>query len=118
MKLRGQAKLLRIFISEADKITHTALYEVIVKAAREAGLAGATVWRGLASYGHSSRIHTAKILDFSTDLPIIIEIVDNEIKIDDFIPKINQLFDKADCGGLMTIEQVEVIRYTHSANRN
>jgi hypothetical protein len=118
MELKGQAKLLRIFIGEADKIGHKALYEVIVKAARQAELAGATVWRGIFSYGPSSRIHTAKILDLSTDLPIIIEIVDSEVKIDDFIPRLNQLFEDADCGGLVTIEKVEIIRYIHGSNRN
>ncbi len=118
MELTGQAKLLRIFIGEADKIEHVALYEVIVKAARRAGLAGATVWRGIFAYGPSSRIRTAKVLDLSADLPIIIEIVDSETKIDGFIPRLNQLFEKADCGGLVTIEKVEIIRYTHGSNKN
>jgi len=118
MELTGQAKLLRIFIGEADKIEHVALYEVIVKAARRAGLAGATVWRGIFAYGPSSRIRTAKVLNLSADLPIIIEIVDSETNIDGFIPRLNQLFEKADCGGLVTIEKVEIIRYTHSLNKN
>jgi PII-like signaling protein len=109
---------LRIFIGEADKIAHTALYEMIVKAARRAGLAGATVWRGVFAYGPSSRVRTTKVLDLSADLPIIIEIVDSEVKIDGFIPRLNQLFEEADCGGLVTIEKVEIIRYTHGSNRN
>jgi PII-like signaling protein len=118
MELKGQAQLLRIFIGEADKIAHTALYEVVVKAAREAGLAGATVWRGIFSYGPSSRTRTAKILDLSADLPIIIEIADSKGKMNDFIPRLDQLFAKAGCGGLVTMEKVEIIRYTHGANRN
>lgn len=115
MELTGQAKLLRIFIGESDKIKHTPFYEVIVKEARAAGLAGATVWRGIFAYGPTSHIRTTKILDFSADLPIVIEIVDSDAKVDSFVPTINRLFEKAECGGLVTIEKVEIIKYSHGS---
>jgi PII-like signaling protein len=111
MKLEGHAKLLRVFIGEIDKIGHTPLYEAIVQEARNQGIAGATVLRGIMSYGASSRIHTAKLIDISEDLPIVIEIVDEEKKINDFLPVINGLFDKCGRGGMMTIEQVNVLYY-------
>jgi PII-like signaling protein len=113
METPSEAKLLRIFIGESDKIHHTALYEAIVQEARAMKLAGATVWRGILSFGPTSHIRSAKILDLSSDLPIIIEIVDKESKIDQFLPALNQLFEKAQCGGLMTIESVKVIHYVH-----
>jgi uncharacterized protein len=113
MELKGTAKLLRIFIGEADKVKHTPLYETIVQAARASGMAGATVWRGILAFGPTSRVRTAKVLDLSTDLPIILEIVDEESKIDAFMPKLHDLFEQAGCGGLVTIEKVDVIKYTH-----
>jgi uncharacterized protein len=113
MEITGEAKLLRIFIGESDRIKHTALYEIIVREARALALAGATVWRGMLAFGPTSRIRSAKILDLSSDLPIIIEIVDKETRIEQFLPKLHQLFEEAQCGGLVTIEKVQVIRYTH-----
>jgi uncharacterized protein len=113
MELKGTAKLLRMFFGEADKIKHTPIHEIIVREARAAGLAGATVWRGILAFGPTSRIRTAKILDLSTDLPIILEIVDEESKIDAFLPKLHDLFEQSGCGGLMTLEKVDVIRYFH-----
>jgi uncharacterized protein len=113
MELKGEAKLLRIFLGEADKVKHTALYECIVREARGAGLAGATVWRGLLGFGPTSHIRSARILDLSTDLPIIVEIVDQEARIDQFLPKLHDLFEAAQCGGLITIEKVQIIKYTH-----
>ena len=114
MELKGEAKLLRIFIGESDKMNHVALYEVIVREARRTGLAGATAWNGTMGFGPTSRIRTSKILDLSTDLPIIIEIVDEESKIDLFIPVLHDLFEKARSGGLVTIEKVQIIKYTNS----
>jgi len=114
MELKGEAKLLRIFIGESDKLNHIALYEVIVREARKAGLAGATAWSGTMGFGPTSRIRTSKILDLSTDLPIIIEIVDAEANIDLFIPVLNGLFEKARSGGLVTMEKVQIIKYTTS----
>lgn len=116
MELGGDAKLLRIFIGESDKVQHKPLYEVIVRASKAAGLAGATVWRGLMSYGASSRIRTSKILDLSADMPVIVEIADAEAKINDFLPVLDRLFEEADSGGLVTMEKVQIIRY-RSAHR-
>lgn len=114
MQLTGDAKLLRIFIGEADKHRHTPLYEAIVREARAAGLAGATAWRGVLSFGANSRIRSAKILDLSSDLPLIIEIVDDEARINAFLPRLNALFEEAQCGGLVTMEKVSIIRHVHS----
>ena len=113
MELRSEAKLLRIFLGEADKVKHTALYETIAREARKRGLAGATVWRGIMGFGPTSRIRTARILDLSTDLPIVIEIADEEKKINLFLPVLHELFESAQCGGLVTVENVKVIRYLH-----
>jgi len=117
MELKGEAKLLRIFLGEADKLGHTALHEVIVRRAREAGLAGATAWRGVLGYGRTSRLRTARILDLSTDLPIIVEIVDREDRIDEFLPALHDLFETAQCGGLITLEKVQIIKYVHGRDR-
>lgn len=115
MELKAEAKLLRIFLGEADKVkhTHTALYEVIVKEARKLGLAGATVWRGIMGFGPTSRIRTTRILDLSADLPIIVEIADEEEKINRFLPVLHDLFESAHSGGLITVEDVRVIKYLH-----
>lgn len=113
MKLQAEAKLLRIFLGEAHKAKHTALYEAIVREARRMELAGATVWRGIMGFGPTSRIRTARILDLSTDLPIVVEIADEEEKIDRFLPVLHDLFESAQCGGLVTIENVTVIKYLH-----
>jgi hypothetical protein len=111
-QLNGQSKLLKIFIGEIDKINHTILYEAIVLAAKKQGIAGATVLRGIMSYGASSTIHTAKLIDISEDLPIVIEIIDTEEKINNFLPEINQLLDECGRGGLITIEDVNVLYYS------
>jgi PII-like signaling protein len=115
MELKGEAKLLRIFIGEADKHHHLALYESIVKEARSAGLAGATAWRGAMSFGASSRIRSTKVLDLSSDLPMIIEIVDAEDKIDAFLPRLSALFEESRGGGLVTLEKVQIIKYQHGS---
>ena len=114
MELMGPSKLLRVFVGEADKLHHTALYEVIVREARAAGLAGATAWRGLLAFGPSSRLHAARVLDLSADLPIIVEIVDTAEKIDAFVPRVNELFEQSGGGGLVTLEKVDVIQYRHA----
>ena len=114
MKLAGEGKLLRIFVGEADKFEHNPLFEVIVLKAREAGLAGATVLRGVEGFGAKSRvIHTAKILRLSEDLPIVIEIVDTEEKVKNFLPIVDELFEKVGCGGMVTVEKADIIKYTH-----
>jgi len=111
MELQGQSKLLRIFVGEADKIGHQLLYEAIILAAKEKGLAGGTVLKGIMSFGASSRIHRARLIELSEDMPIIVEIVDRSEKIDLFIDSVNELFEKAGCGGLITVEKVDVLYY-------
>jgi PII-like signaling protein len=111
LQLERDSKLLRIFIGEADKLGHQPLYEALVYEARKQGIAGATVLRGILSYGASSRIHTAKLLDLSFDLPIVVEIVDQNDKIEAFLQTANQMIEEAACGALITLEKVEVIHY-------
>ena len=107
MILPKNGKLLRIFIGENDRHEGLPLYEWIVRQARENGLAGATVLRGLEGYGAHSRLHKAKILRLSNDLPLVVEIVDTEEKIQAFLP----LIDDAVSEGLATVEKVEVHFY-------
>ena len=110
MKLPAEAELLRIFIGESDRHHGRPLYEVLVEEARRRGLAGATVLRGTLGFGANSRIHTAKILRLSEDLPMVIEIVDKPERIAEFLPDLDQLIDE----GLITLEKVRVIVYRHS----
>ena len=105
------AKLLRIFIGESDKVGQQPLYEAIVFAAKKNSLSGATVTRGIMGFGANSKIHSSKLFDISSDLPIVIEIVDNQEKIMAFVEIAEQLFEESRSGGLITIENVEVIRY-------
>jgi len=107
MQVPKDAMLLRIFLGESDKAGHRPLYEEIVLRAREAHLAGATVLRGPMGFGHSSRLHTAKILRLSEDLPMVIEIVDAEDKIKAFLAAIEPTMG----AGLVTLERVQVLRY-------
>ncbi len=111
MEIPRQGTLLRIFIGEADHWHGKPLYEELVKAARADGLAGATVLKGVSGFGKNSRIHTAKILRLSEDLPLVVEIVDSEEKIRAFLPRIEEMM--AEAGGLATIEKAEVILYRH-----
>ena len=107
MDLPRDAMLLRIFFGEDDKFQSRPLYEAIVKAAREQPMAGATVLRGPMGFGHSSRLHTTKILRLSEDLPMIIEIVDTEDKIKAFLPIVDGMMPS----GLITLEKVQVLQY-------
>ena len=107
MKTPSEGALLRIFIGESDRLEGKPLYEAIVLRARELHLAGATVLRGIMGFGKNSRIHTAHLLDLSTDLPVVIEIVDTEGKIDAFMPEVDRLVSE----GLVTLEKVNVIKY-------
>ena len=109
MNLPNEATLLRIFLGESDRWKHQPLYEVIVLKAREMHLAGATVLRGPMGFGKSSRMHTAKILRLSMDLPIVIEIVDSEEKIQALLPVLEEMMS----GGMVTLERVQVIEYRH-----
>lgn len=113
MQIPKQALLLRIFIGEDDASDGRPLYEAIVLKAREMHLAGATVLRGPMGYGHSSRLHTTKILRLSEDLPLVIEIVDSEEKINAFL----RALDKMMTGGLITLEKVQVLQYGPNSNR-
>jgi hypothetical protein len=107
MQLPRQAVLLRIFLGEDDRHEHKPLYEAIVLKAREMHLAGATVLRGPMSYGHSSRLHTAKILRLSEGLPVVVEIVESEEKINEFLPVLDGMMGS----GLVTLEKVQVLQY-------
>jgi uncharacterized protein len=107
MQLPKDAVLLRIFFGEADRYDGTPLHEAVVLKAREMQMAGATVLRGPMGFGHSSRLHTAKILRLSEDLPLVIEIVDTEEKIDAFLPVLDAMMGS----GLVTLEKVKVLRY-------
>src|SRR5271165_2626794 len=107
MQIPNEALLLRIFIGESDRWQHQPLYEAIVLKAREMHLAGATVLRGPMGFGKASRLHTAKILRLSMDLPLVIEIVDAEEKINAFLPVLDEMVG----GGLVTLEKVRVIEY-------
>ncbi len=107
MQLPEAAVLLRIFIGESDRWQHQPLYEAIVLKARELHLAGATVLRGPMGFGAASRIHTAKILRLSMDLPIVIEIVDTEEKVQAILPSLDEMMG----GGLVTLEKIKVIHY-------
>jgi PII-like signaling protein len=110
MTIPEEGYLLRIFIGESDKVGHKPLYEVIVLKAREAGLAGATVLRGVMGFGKNSILHTTKILRLSEDLPMIIEIVDSLEKVESFLPVLDGLI----ADGLVTLEKVRVIHYKAS----
>lgn len=107
MQTPKEAVLLRIFVGEGDRFQSLPLYEAIVLKARELSLAGATVLRGPMGFGHSSHLHTSKFLRLSEDLPLVIEIVDDEDKIGAFLPVLDGMMGS----GLVTIEKVKVLRY-------
>jgi uncharacterized protein len=107
MQVPKDAVLLRIFLGESDRYNGRPLYEAIVMTARELHLAGATVLRGPMGFGHSSRLHTAKILRLSEDLPLVIEIVDREEMVNSFLPILDGMMKS----GLVTLEKVQVLRY-------
>jgi PII-like signaling protein len=107
VKLSGTGKLLRIFIGESDRLGAQPLYTAIVERARSEGLSGATVFKGIEGFGGHSVVHAARVFDLSTDLPVLVEIVDTEDKVRAFIPILDDLVAE----GLITLETVEVIRY-------
>jgi Uncharacterized conserved protein len=106
-KITGTAKRLRIYLGEHDRYAGKTLYQAIVEKAKELDLAGATVFRGLMGYGANSRIHTASIVDLSSDLPILVEIVDSEEYINKFLPFLDQMMQE----GLVILDDIEVIKY-------
>ena len=109
MKLPSEAELLRIFIGESDRYQGKPLYEAIVLAARERGMAGATVMQGIMGFGAHSRMHTAKVLRLSEDLPLVIEIVDKPERIEAFLPLLDEMIEE----GLVTLERAQIIAYRH-----
>ena len=111
MKIQGNTLLLKIFTGSLDKVNGTPLYEVIVYAARKYGIAGATVTRGIMSYGANSFVHTAKILAISEDMPIVIEMIDETEKFNGFIRTIEKYFETDQYSGLITTQNVEVLHY-------
>lgn len=113
MRLPEAALLLRVFIGENDRFDGKPLYEAIVLKAREQGLAGATVLRGPLGFGHSSRLHTAKILRLSEDLPIVVEIIDSEQNITAFLPLLGSMLK----GGLVSLEDIRILRYGPNEER-
>lgn len=107
MKIEGPAKKVRIYVGESDQWHGQPLYAAIVRRAREHGLAGATVLRGIEGYGATSRLHTARILRLSEDLPMVIELVDLEERVNAFLPALDEMVTE----GLVTIQDVHVLRY-------
>ena len=114
MEIPEEATLLRIYLGESDRCDHKPLYEVLVTKAREMHLAGATVLRGPLGFGASSRLHTAKILRLSMDLPVVIEIVDSPEKIEAFLPVLDGVLE----GGLVTLEKVRALHYRGKLKAN
>lgn len=110
MKLEGEGQLLRVYIGESDRWHGKPLYEVIALKAREMGMAGATVLRGMMGFGADSRLHTAKVLRLSEDLPIVIEIADRPEKIEAFLPEIDGMVTE----GMITLEKVHILAYRHN----
>ena len=114
MKIEGEGKLLRIFVRESDRWHGKPLYQAIVERVRKEGLAGATVLRGIEGFGADSRLHTARILRLSEDLPIVIEIVDSAEQIDRILPVLDEMVGE----GMVTLERVEVIAYRGAGSRD
>jgi len=110
MKIEGEGQLLRVFIGESDRWEGRPLYEAIVRKAREQGMAGATVLRGVEGFGAASRIHTTKILRLSEDLPIVVEMVDKPERIQAILPDLDRMVGE----GMITLETVRIITYRHA----
>lgn len=113
MRLQGQARRLTIFIGESDHYHHHSLAAEVVDRARQAGLAGCSVFRGTAGFGATGHVHSARLLSLSEDLPVAIVIIDSTERIDAFVPQLDELIS----GGLVTVEDVEVIRYVGDAEK-
>lgn len=112
MKIEGDGQLLRIFIGESDRWEGKPLHEALVHKARELGLAGATVLRGMAGFGARSRIHTSRILRLSEDLPLVVEIVDKAERIELLLPELDSMVKE----GLITLEKVHIVAYRHEGS--
>lgn len=111
MKISGKTGILKIYVGESDKVNGRALFEEIIFEARKAGIAGATAYKGIMSFGASHSIHTMKIFALSNDLPVSIEIIDNREKLNEFLKTVNKLMDKSKKGGLVTFHEIDVLRY-------
>jgi PII-like signaling protein len=111
MDTKEKTGILKVYVGETDKIHGRILFEEIVFEARNEGLAGATVYKGMMSFGASHSIHTMKIFALSEDLPVIIELVDNIEKLDEFAEKVNNMIDLSKKGGLITFQELDVVRY-------
>jgi PII-like signaling protein len=114
VKSETTGKLLRIFVGESDRFEHQPLYTAIVERARAAGLGGATVFKGIEGFGGHSVVHAARVFDLSTDLPVLIEIVDTEENIASFLPSLDAMVTD----GLITLENVQVIHYKTGAPKS
>lgn len=111
MKLSEKTGILKIYVGESDRVNGRPLFEEIVFEARNNGIAGATVCKGIMSYGASHSIHTLKIFALSSDMPVIIELVDNIEKLDSFVNKVQAIMDDSKKGGLITFQEISVLRY-------
>src|ERR1700681_29783 len=114
MKIEGPGKRVRVYIGNSDRWHGQSLYNAIVQRARQQGLAGATVTQGIEGFGANSRVHRASILDLSTDLPVKVEIVDVAERIDRFLPLLDEIVSE----GLITVQDCEIVKYTHAPKRN
>jgi uncharacterized protein len=112
-KLIGEKVLMRIFIGELDRYEHKPLYEALVEVFRKEGFAGATVLRGISGFGAHSVYHTQKLLDLSANLPLVIEVVDTEERINEIMPHIDKMMG----GGMITLDKTTVIRYCHNEKK-
>ena len=111
MEISGRAIRMRVYLGESDRLGHLPLYEAVVKKAREQGLAGATVLKGVLGYGASDHIRTSKLLDLSGDMPMVVEIVDAESRIEAFHPVLSEMIEQSGRGGMVTLENIRVIHY-------
>jgi uncharacterized protein len=111
MKISGKAGMLKIYVGETDKVHGRPLFEEIVFEARKEGMAGATVFKGIMSFGASHSVHTMKIFALSSDMPVVIEVVDTVEKLDHFAARIHKMMDQSKKGGLVTFQEVDVLRY-------
>lgn len=111
MKTTEKSGILKIYVGDSDKVGGEHLSEKIVFEARKAGMAGATVFKGIMSFGSSHAIHTGKIFALSSDLPVLIEIIDNIEKLDEFVKRANELMDLSEKGGVITFQELSVVRY-------
>ncbi len=118
MALEKKAYMMKVYIGESDKIHGRPLYEEIVFEARKAGLAGVTVYKGTMSFGASHSIHTMKIFALSSDMPMILEMIDSKKNLDDFYPHLKKMLDESQKGGLVTLHPVEVLHYQKGQKYN